>query len=92
MMRKEFFIAKKIITKILSCYGGRRKYEYMEKYTANKQYEIVFAEKKDHFRQLTMKLVNKEIMVTLTNDSGKIIQKDFFTLEGEKKGGLPCRQ
>lgn len=86
-MKRQFFITKKTILKILVRYGGRRKYEYKEKYTTDKQYEVVFAEKENNCKWLTIKLVNREVMVTLTDDGGKVIQRDFFTLEGEKIGG-----
>lgn len=86
-MKRQFFITKKAILKILAHYGGRRKYEYKEKYTTDKRYEVVFAEKENNCKWLTMKLVNQEVMVTLTDDSGRITQKDFFAPEGEKIGG-----
>ena len=86
-MKGEFFITKKAILKILAQYGGRRKYEFKEKCTPNKKYEIVFAEKKNPYLQLTMKHAGEKVIVTRTDDSGKVIQRDFFTTEGEWIGG-----
>lgn len=82
-MNREYFMSKRMINKILAIYGGRRKYSLSAKYTTDKKCQIVFTEKKDCNRWLTMtkKYVNDVpvVVVTLTDESGYIIRRDNYS-------------
>lgn len=84
-MKREYFITKKAVSKILAQYGGRRKYVLSEKYTTDKQYQIVFTEKKDQCKWLSMYSYKGEVRVSLTDEFGRVIQEEFFTMDGEKE-------
>lgn len=89
-MKREYFITKKVISKILAIYGGRRKYVLVEKYTRDKQDEVVFTEKKNKYKWLTMHNTHDgDVRVSFTDEGGNVIQNDFFTMDGEKKEMFP---
>ncbi len=84
-MKREYFITKKVISKILTQYGGRRKYTLSEKYTTDKQYQIIFTEKGNKCKWLSMYSYKGEVRVSLTDETGRVIQENYFTMNGEKK-------
>lgn len=81
-MKREHFITKKVMYRILARYGGRRKYILSERYT-DKKYQIVFTEKGNLYKWLCMTSRDGGVLVTLTGETGKIVQRDFYTEAGE---------
>lgn len=82
-MKSSYIISKKVMARILSNYGGRRKYRLEEAYT-QKQADIVFVEKKDKNKWLTIRREDKETLaVSLTDGTGRIVRWDFYTNSGE---------
>lgn len=84
-VRREYHITKKVITKILAQYGGRRKYKLSEKFSVEKDHQIVFMEKTNKHKWLSMTARDGGVMVTLTDETGRIIQRDFYTTDGERR-------
>lgn len=76
-MKGMYCISQKTMYCILSKYGGRRKYKLSEQYT-DKKVQIVFVEKRNKDKWLCMTPRNGRIEVTLTDESGKIIQRDCY--------------
>jgi hypothetical protein len=83
-MAQKYFIPQHHIITILNHYGGLEKYK-LNNHIREKEYSRIFyCEKTDYHKWLTIAKVEDKIMVTLTNDVGLIIQRDYWYIYNEE--------
>lgn len=78
-MRKKF-ITREHIIQIINHYGGLSKYELNSHIKDDDYGKIFYCEKGNHYKWLTIADTDHKIMVTLTNDVGLIIQRDYWNI------------
>lgn len=78
-MRKKFITQQQII-QIINHYGGLSKYELNSRIKEEEYGRIFYCEKGNRHKWLTITDTDNKIMVTLTNDVGLIIQRDYWNI------------
>ena len=78
-MRKKF-ITREHIIQIINHYGGLSKYKLNNRIKEEEYGKIFYCEKDNRHRWLTIADTDHKIMVTLTNDVGLIIQRDYWDI------------
>jgi len=76
-MRKRFITQQQII-QIVNHYGGLSKYELNSRIKEKEYGRIFYCEKGNRHKWLTIADTDNKIMVTLTNDVGLIVQRDYW--------------
>lgn len=83
-MAQKYFIPQQHIITIINHYGGLTKYK-LNNHIRKKEYnKIFYCEKADRYRWLTIAKEDSKIMVTLTNDVGLIIQRDYWYIYNDE--------
>ena len=83
-MAQKYFIPQQHIITIINHYGGLEKYK-LNNHIKEKEYSRIFyCEKTDYHKWLTIAKEDNKIMITLTNDVGLIIQRDYWYIQNDE--------
>lgn len=83
-MAQKYFLTQSQIISIVNHYGGLEKYKVNNHIKEKERNRIFYCEKGDYHKWLLLTKVDYKIMVTLTNDVGLIIQRDYWYLDNEE--------
>ena len=79
-MAQKYFLPQEHIITIINHYGGLEKYKLNNHIKVKEYGNIIYCEKDNRYKWLSIREDNNKIMVTLTNDVGLITQRDYWCI------------